>query len=151
MRFRKGVRFSHFRRRRGLGRGDPPYTMTHKARRARDRNASMARAVLALRRGRVDRTCEETRRLEIEIALAGHRGETYRAMARRLGLRSHAHCWRVVASTALVRFQCSRRMNRGWKRCANPSISVPPLSGKPFRGGWRENGAHEMRFGAAYY
>jgi hypothetical protein len=42
------------------------------------------------------RTYEETRRLELEIALATHRGESYRAVAKRLGLRSHAHCWRVA-------------------------------------------------------
>ena len=42
------------------------------------------------------RTYEQTRRIEIEIALATHRGESFRAIAKRLGLRSHAHCWRVA-------------------------------------------------------
>jgi len=40
-------------------------------------------------------TYEQTRRNELEIALATHRGENYRAMAKRLGL-SHTYCWRVA-------------------------------------------------------
>jgi hypothetical protein len=94
MRFQKGVRFPSDRRRRGRGRG--AYSMSREAYQARLRNASRARAALALRQGKPERDYGETRRLELEIALARHRGEKYRAIARRLGLRSYAHCWRVA-------------------------------------------------------
>jgi len=38
----------------------------------------------------------ETRRIELEIALASHGHESCRGIARRLGLRSHAYCCRVI-------------------------------------------------------
>ncbi len=41
------------------------------------------------------RMYEQTRRIELEIALGTHRGESYRAMARWLGC-SHVHSWRVA-------------------------------------------------------
>ena len=87
MRFQKGVGYPYPRPPRGPGRGDPPYRMSRRAYQSRLRNL-----------GRVERqrTYGETRRLELDIALATHRGETFRAMAERLHLRSHAHCWRVA-------------------------------------------------------
>ena len=41
------------------------------------------------------RTYDQSRCLELEIALATHRGESYRAMANRLGC-SHVYCWKVA-------------------------------------------------------
>ena len=84
-RFKKGVRFSCYRPTRGPGRGD--YDMSRTAYQARLAN---------LRGWERRHTYSETWRLKIEIALGTHRGESYRKMARRLGLRSHAHCWRVA-------------------------------------------------------
>ena len=98
MRFQKGVRFPYYRRPRGPGRRGKPggcYRMSRAAYQARISTASKARAALARRQGKPERTYEETRRLEFEIALASHRGETYRAMASRLGC-SHIHCWNVA-------------------------------------------------------
>lgn len=95
MRFQKGIGSPYPRRPRGPGRGDPPYDMSREAYQARISSASKARAALAEQHDRRERTYEETRRLEQEIALASLRGETYRAMARRLGC-SHVHCWRVA-------------------------------------------------------
>jgi hypothetical protein len=87
MRFQKGVGYTGPRRARGPGSGDPPYRMSRMAYQARLRNLGHVKR---------PRTLAETQRLQIEIALATHRGESYRAIARRLGLRSHAHCWRVA-------------------------------------------------------
>jgi hypothetical protein len=87
MRFQKGVGYPYPRPPRGPGRGDPPYRMSRRAYQSRLRNlGGIAR----------QRSYGETRRFELEIALGTHQGETYRAMAERLGLRSHAHCWRVA-------------------------------------------------------
>ncbi len=88
MRFRKGVGYTGPRWPRGPGRGDPPYRMSRAAYDARLNNLRCVK--------KRKRAYEETRRNEIEIALGTHRGETYRAMAERLGLKSHAHCWRVA-------------------------------------------------------
>ena len=63
--------------------------MSHKAQQARIHAAECRKLV----GGKPPRTYGETRRLEIEIALGTHRGETCRAM--RLGC-SHVHCWRVA-------------------------------------------------------
>jgi hypothetical protein len=84
MRFQKGVRFSYFRRPRGRGRAT--YKMSRTAYHSRLHN---------LARVERPRTHAQTQRLQIEIALAAYRGESYRAMARRLGC-SHVHCWRVA-------------------------------------------------------
>jgi hypothetical protein len=87
MRFQKGFGYPDPRPPRGPGRGDPPYRMSRRAYQSRLRNlGGVAR----------QHSYGETRCLELEIALGTHRGETYRAMAERLGLRSHAHCWRVA-------------------------------------------------------
>jgi hypothetical protein len=93
MRFQKGVRFDW---RRPRGRGRSAYRMSRAACQARLRSAAHAREALARRRGQQSRTYEETRRIELEIALATHRAEDYREMARHLGLRSYAYCWRVA-------------------------------------------------------
>ena len=71
------------------------YDVTFRVQQTRPLNAAKARVALALLRGMPDRSHGETRQLEIEIVLARHRRETYRAMARRLGC-SHVHCWRVA-------------------------------------------------------
>jgi len=89
-RFQKGIGYPYPRRPRGPGRRSKPggcYRMSHLAYEARQGN---------LRSMKRKRTHKETQRLQIEVALGTHRGETYRAMAKRLGLRSHAHCWRVA-------------------------------------------------------
>jgi len=85
MRFQRGIGYPYPRRPRGKGRGQ--YRMSRVAYQARVRN-------LAARRR--PRTYDETRRIQLEIALATHRGLTYRAMAKRLGLHSYAYCWRVA-------------------------------------------------------
>lgn len=85
MRFQTGKGWPYSRRSRGPGRGE--YRMSRAAYQARLRN------LVGWNRAR---TYEQTRRIEVEIALAMHRGETFRATAKRLGLRSHAHCWRVA-------------------------------------------------------
>ena len=87
MRFQKGIGSPYSRRPRGPGRGDPPYRMSQAAYRARLR--SLGQWVRP-------RSYGETRRIELEIALASHGHESYRGIARRLGLRSHAYCWRVI-------------------------------------------------------
>jgi hypothetical protein len=87
MRFQKGVGYPGPRRPRGPGRGDPPYRMSQAAYQARLRN---------LGRFKRARTHGETRLIELEIALASHDHESCRGIARRLGLRSHAYCWRVI-------------------------------------------------------
>jgi hypothetical protein len=86
MKFQKGIGCPYYSRRpRGRGRGQ--YRMS--------RTAYQARRLNLLRWER-PRSYDETRLIEFEIALATHRGESYRLMAKRLGLRSHAHCWRVA-------------------------------------------------------
>lgn len=86
MRFQKGIGCPYsLRVPRGPGRGR--YRMSRAAYQARVRNLA------AWQR---QRTYDETRRIEIEIALATHRGEPFRAIAKRLGLRSYAYCWRVA-------------------------------------------------------
>src|SRR5215469_15310902 len=95
MRFRQGMRWFKGQRR-TRGRSRHPYTMTRPAEQARVTNASKARAALARKRRDSERTYGETRRIELEIALASHGFESYRQIARRVGLRSHAHCWRVI-------------------------------------------------------
>ena len=87
IRFQKGTCFPYPRAPRGPGRGDLPYRMSRRAYQARLRNLGGVER---------QRTYGETRRNELEIALATHRRENYRVMAKRLGLRSHAHCWRVA-------------------------------------------------------
>jgi hypothetical protein len=83
MRFYKGIRFGP-RRPRGKGRGT--YRVSRRAYQARLRNLGhVARA----------RSYSDTRRLEIEVALGTHRGESTRAMAKRVRC-SHVHCWRVA-------------------------------------------------------
>jgi hypothetical protein len=42
------------------------------------------------------RSYEQSRRLELEIALRTLRGESYRQIARKLGLRSHCYCYRTA-------------------------------------------------------
>lgn len=93
MRFQKGVGYPYpqFRPPRGPGRGDPRYDMTRKAHLARLHAAGRRKVV----GGKPLRTWGETRRLELEIALGTHRGESCRAMAKRLDC-SHVHCWRVA-------------------------------------------------------
>jgi hypothetical protein len=86
MRFQPGRGYTGPRRPRGPGRGDPPYRMSQAAYQARLRN---------LGRWRRPRSPLETQRLRIEIALATLRGETQRAMARRLGC-SHVYCRKVA-------------------------------------------------------
>lgn len=83
MRYYKGIKFG-WRRARGRGRGT--YRMSDAASRAR---------LSSLGRVQRTRTYDQTRRLELDIALASHHKETYRATARRLGC-SHVHCWRVT-------------------------------------------------------
>jgi len=78
-----GIRFGP-RRPRGRGRGT--YRMSRAAYQARLRNL-----VCVERR----RSYEQTRRLEVEVAVGTHRRESTRAMARRLKC-SHVHCWRVA-------------------------------------------------------
>jgi hypothetical protein len=86
MRFQKGIGCPCLLRRpRGPGRGE--YRMSRAAYQARVRNLDCWFR---------PRTYEETRRIEIEIALASHRREPFRAVAKRLGLRSYAHCWRTA-------------------------------------------------------
>jgi hypothetical protein len=87
MRFQKGIGYIGPRRPRGSGRGDPTYRMSQAAYQARLRN--LGRFTRARSHG-------ETRRIELEIALASHGHESCRGIARRLGLRSHAYCWRVI-------------------------------------------------------
>lgn len=91
MRFQKGTGHIGPRRPRGPGRGDPAYRMSPKAFRARIKNAGCRKLV----GGKPPRSYGETRRIEVEIALGTHRGETCRAMAKRLKC-SHVHCWRVA-------------------------------------------------------
>ena len=86
MRFQPGRGYTGPRRPRGPGRGDPPYRMSQAAYQARLRN---------LVHWRRPRSPLETQRLRIEIALATLRGETQRAMARRLGC-SHVYCRKVA-------------------------------------------------------
>jgi hypothetical protein len=88
MRFQKGIGYTGPRRPRGPGRGDPPYRMSRAAYQARLRN------LVGWER---PRSCEQTRRIELEVALWTHRGkESLRAFAKRLRIRSHSHCWRVA-------------------------------------------------------
>jgi hypothetical protein len=124
MRFRKGIGSPYPRRPRGRGHGQ--YHISRAAYQARIRNlAAWDRP----------RTYDQTRRIEIEVALASHRREPYRAMAKRLGLRSYAHCWRVarryragglpmlpLTEPELVAFRDSLY--------ANP-VPATPLLGKP--------------------
>src|SRR6516164_6688765 len=83
MRFYKGISFP-WRRPRGRARGT--YRMSLAAYQARLRN------LVHVPR---QRTYAETQRLQIEIALATHRGESTRSLAKRLRC-SHVHCWRVA-------------------------------------------------------
>jgi hypothetical protein len=87
MKFQKGIGYPYPRPPRGPGRGDPRYSMSRAAYQARLRN------LVGVKR---PRTNSETRLIELEVALGTHRGESYRAIARRLGIRSYAHCWRVA-------------------------------------------------------
>jgi hypothetical protein len=82
-RFQKGVHYPHPSR--GLGR--KPYNLSRKA------HAQRVRALASWRR---PRTYEQSRRIEIEICLGAMRGEGYRGMTRRLGLRNHEYCRRVA-------------------------------------------------------
>jgi hypothetical protein len=91
MRFQKGIDYTGPRRPRGPGRDS--YRMSPEAYRARLKNAGSRKLV----GGNPARTYAETRRIEIEVALWTHRGkESLRALARRLRVGSHAHCWRVA-------------------------------------------------------
>jgi hypothetical protein len=87
MKFQRGVPNPYPRRPRGPGRGDSPYQMSRAAYHARISN---------LGRWLRPRTYAETRRIELEIALASHGHESCRQIARRFGLRSHAYCCRVI-------------------------------------------------------
>jgi hypothetical protein len=42
------------------------------------------------------RSYEQSQRIQVEIALRTMRGESYRQMARKLGLRSHCYCYRTA-------------------------------------------------------
>jgi hypothetical protein len=91
MRFQQGIGYPYpeLRRPRGRGRGD--YRMSRKAGQARQRNLGRVKRL---------RTQEQTDRIQLEIALWTHRPtderESLRALAARLGLKSHAYCWRVA-------------------------------------------------------
>jgi hypothetical protein len=138
MRFQEGIGWPHPRRPRGLGRGE--YRMSRAAYQARVRNLA------AWRRSR---SYEQTRRIEIEIALATHRGESFRAIAKRLGLRSFAYCWRVarryragllrmlpLAEPELVAFRDSLYGDPVPTGPVKPSQSAPIGSYDPNAHGW---------------
>ena len=94
MRFQKGIGYTGPRRPRGKGDRSKPggcYRMSPEAYRARLKNAGRRKLV----GGKPPRSYGETRRLELEVALGTQRGETFRAMAKRLNC-SHIHCWRVA-------------------------------------------------------
>jgi len=129
MRFYPGIRFGR-RRPRGRGRGDPPYRLSRAAYQARLRNVSRVK-----RR----RSYHETRRLELEIALGWHRGETYRALAKRLGLRSHAHCWRVARRYRLGLLRFLPRNEQGLVKLRDSLYGEVPQRAAPW---WM---AHEWR------
>jgi hypothetical protein len=89
-RFQKGVGYPYPRPTRGKGDRSNPggcYRMSRAAYQARLQNLGHVPR---------ERTHDQSQRLQIEIVLARHRGETFRAVAKRLALKSHAHCWRVA-------------------------------------------------------
>ena len=89
-RFQPGIGYIGPRRPRGPGRKQ--YRMTDRGRLARWRNAANARRALSEKRGKPERTPEESKRIQAEVALWTHRrGESLRALARRLRC-SHVYC-----------------------------------------------------------
>jgi hypothetical protein len=107
MKFQRGVPNPYPRRPRGPGRGDSPYQMSRAAYHARISN---------LERWLRPRTYAETRRIELEIALASHGHESCRQMPVGSACAPMPTVGESFTATGPARFPRCRRTN--WRSCS---------------------------------
>jgi hypothetical protein len=134
MKYQKGTGYTRPRRPRGKCDRSKPggcYRISPKAYRARLRNAGRRKLV----GGKPPRTYGETRCLELEVAMGTHRGETCRAMAKRLNC-SHVQCWRLARNYRAGRIQWLPRDEQGlvaMRDSLGPALLPEPEPQRPSR------------------